>query len=493
MFCTTVRRFAAAIVAGTLALPVGCAGGGTVTLRDGTVGAKGRTVAVALSPAFDIADAPLVFAGDLDSSGVREGQYRHGLVVGDLFFMYHVGVKTGAFGIEGPDGSRVVAYTDMGFTPDDGPYRMVVTLTDAGEGNYKAAVRVTGLGKSNAGHVFAHSVSIAASRFAARRNDVNFVEVSPYYPPEAGDAAKRGDAAVGRFGPRGLIGSFGVRCVGGGLSTAFANVSASRAAGQVRRKPATRPVGAADGPRRPVRIRVLTYNIHHGAGEDGKIDLPRLARVILAARPDIVALQEVDRKTRRVGGVNQARQLGRLTKMHAVFGNAMAFSGGHYGQAILSRWEVLDATAYRLVHDKGAEPRAAVAVRVRAGAGGPLLQFAGTHLDHQRHSLRLRQARQLNALFVKAAAGATILAGDLNATPDSKAIAALRRHWMPVAGPNAAPTWPSRKPRQKIDYILFRPAAGWRIVEARVLDEKLASDHRPLLAVLEWRPGPQVK
>jgi len=488
MLYTTVRRFAAAVAVLALALPVGCAGGVTVTVRDGMVGAKGRTVTVALSPAFDIADAPLVFAGNLDSSGVGKGQYRHGLVVGDLFFMYHVGVKTGAFGIEGPDGSRVVANTDMGFTPDDGPYRMVVTLTDAGEGKYKAAVRVTGLGKSNAGHVFAHSVNIAASRFAARRNDVNFVEVSPYTPPGAGGAAKRGDASVvGRFGPRGLIGSFGVRCVGGGLSTAFANVSASRAAGPARDKPATRPAGAVDGPKRPVRIRVLSYNIHHGAGEDGKIDLPRLARVILAAKPDIVALQEVDRKTRRVGGVNQARELGRLTKMHAMFGNAMEYSGGHYGGAILSRWEILDAKAYRLGHDKGSEPRAAVAVVVRAGKTGPMLQFVGTHLDHQRDSLRLRQARQLNALFAKAAARAVILAGDLNATPASKPIAALREHWTPAAGPGAAPTWPSARPRRKIDYVLFRPAAGWRIIEARVLDEKLASDHRPLLAVLEWR------
>ncbi len=28
------------------------------------------------------------------------------------------------------------------------------------------------------------------------------------------------------------------------------------------------------------QLRVLTYNIHHGEGTDGKFDLPRLARII---------------------------------------------------------------------------------------------------------------------------------------------------------------------------------------------------------------------
>ena len=49
----------------------------------------------------------------------------------------------------------------------------------------------------------------------------------------------------------------------------------------------------------PLQIRVLSYNIHHGAGVDGKLDLPRIAGVITAVKPDLVALQEVDRNTER--------------------------------------------------------------------------------------------------------------------------------------------------------------------------------------------------
>ena len=64
-------------------------------------------------------------------------------------------------------------------------------------------------------------------------------------------------------------------------------------------------------------MRILTYNIHHGEGLDGRIDLPRIAAVIAAQRPDLVALQEVDRNARRSGGVDQAAELGRLTGLQA--------------------------------------------------------------------------------------------------------------------------------------------------------------------------------
>ena len=42
----------------------------------------------------------------------------------------------------------------------------------------------------------------------------------------------------------------------------------------------------------PSRLRVLTYNIHHGEGTDGQFDLGRIAEVMLSAQPDLVALQE---------------------------------------------------------------------------------------------------------------------------------------------------------------------------------------------------------
>ena len=68
-------------------------------------------------------------------------------------------------------------------------------------------------------------------------------------------------------------------------------------------------LASCQGPERPERLelRVLTYNIHHGRGTDGQIDLERIAEVILSTRPDLVALQEVDRRTGRSNNADQAR------------------------------------------------------------------------------------------------------------------------------------------------------------------------------------------
>ena len=76
------------------------------------------------------------------------------------------------------------------------------------------------------------------------------------------------------------------------------------------------------------QLRVLTYNIHHGQGTDGKFDYPRLADIIKRVNPDVVALQEVDRHTNRASGIDQASLLGRLTNMKSAYGKAMHFSGG---------------------------------------------------------------------------------------------------------------------------------------------------------------------
>ncbi len=130
----------------------------------------------------------------------------------------------------------------------------------------------------------------------------------------------------------------------------------------------------------PVQLRVLTYNILHGAGLDGKLDLARTAEVIKRVNPDLVALQEVDKGTQRSGRVDEAAELGRLTGMHAVFGKAMDFNGGQYGEAILSRYPFESTNLHALPQIKGREPRGALDVQIKVE--GQPLRFISTHWDH---------------------------------------------------------------------------------------------------------------
>lgn len=235
------------------------------------------------------------------------------------------------------------------------------------------------------------------------------------------------------------------------------------------------------------QLRILTYNIHHGEGEDGNFDLPRIAGVILAARPDLVALQEVDDQTTRSSGIDQAAELGRLTGMHVVFGKAMDYAGGGYGEAILSRYPIEKSRNHILPAGEGHEPRAAIEVVVGAGPGGSRVRFIGTHLDHTRDETdRINQAREILHIF-KDDGIPMILAGDLNAESDSETMRILYSEWSDTFTDDPQPTFPVENPQRRIDYVLYQPAAAWRVVGKEVIDERIASDHRPVLVVFTYK------
>lgn len=232
-------------------------------------------------------------------------------------------------------------------------------------------------------------------------------------------------------------------------------------------------------------VRVLSFNIYHGetVAAEKKFDLDLLAKVISDARPDLVALQEVDDKTNRARNYDLVTELGLRTKMSPLFGKAMNYDGGGYGEGILSNYSFLATQNHALPAREGKEPRAATEVQVVLKSGDTI-RFIGTHLDHTKDNTdRMNQVKELNRLFVNSQMP-TILAGDLNAEPDSEAMQLLFEHWSPSIK-NTEFTYPADVPAVKIDYILFRPAHKWRIIESKVIDEKIASDHRPILTILE--------
>lgn len=84
-------------------------------------------------------------------------------------------------------------------------------------------------------------------------------------------------------------------------------------------------------------LRLMSYNIRHGAGLDGRLDFERIAEVIKREHPDVVALQEVDSVTRRTGGRDLLGELGASTGMQHLYAPAIAFEGGKYGIGLLCR------------------------------------------------------------------------------------------------------------------------------------------------------------
>ncbi len=239
----------------------------------------------------------------------------------------------------------------------------------------------------------------------------------------------------------------------------------------------------------PIRIRVLSYNIHHGAGADGRIDLDRTARVIGSVTPDVVALQEVDRGVARTERIDEPALLADSTGLRVVFEPNIRYQGGDYGNAVLSRLPIVSQTNRALPSMYDGEQRGVLDLEVRAGGpDGPILRIFATHLDYRSDDAeRLASADMINRLPLEDPDQPAILLGDLNALPDSPTLQQFQTHWKRV---NAEPlsTSPVDRPTRQIDYILVRPADRWRVVEVRVLDEPIASDHRPIFAVLELQP-----
>jgi len=234
-------------------------------------------------------------------------------------------------------------------------------------------------------------------------------------------------------------------------------------------------------------LKVMTYNIHHcnppSAGT--KIDVEAIAAVINKEKPDFVALQEVDVNTERSGkGLNQAQQLAKLTGMNFYFSKAIDHQGGDYGVAVLSRFTIVDSARFILPIDNaiGGEVRTIAAVTAEISKGKKVI-FASTHLDLKAPN-RLTQSE----LIVKHFGNTSypmILGGDFNDKPDGPAIAYLDQHFTRSCKQNCLPTIPVENPNRTIDFIMFKPQSSVTAISTRVIDEKYASDHLPVVVELK--------
>jgi endonuclease/exonuclease/phosphatase family metal-dependent hydrolase len=246
-----------------------------------------------------------------------------------------------------------------------------------------------------------------------------------------------------------------------------------------------------------VALRVMSYNIHAGTGQDNVLDLDRQAAVIEAHRPDVVALQEVDvHWSARSDYADQASWLAARLRMRAFFGPIYTLPPDRpgappreYGLAILSRFPILAAENHKITRlsTQGPDPGPELApgfpeivIRVR----GMPLHVYDTHLDFRADpAMRRVQVADMLAIMNERP-GATILAGDFNAAPDAAELAPLWSELNDVmtrpGGPDL-PTYPADVPLQRIDYVTATPGIGVRGVW---VPETVASDHRPVVADL---------
>ncbi|MBE0582245.1 MAG: endonuclease/exonuclease/phosphatase family protein, partial [Desulfofustis sp.] len=210
----------------------------------------------------------------------------------------------------------------------------------------------------------------------------------------------------------------------------------------------------------PELITVMSYNIHHCRGLDGKLFPDRIARIIDRQKPDIVALQEVDRNRGRTEYLDQAAELGRLLGMDYRFLPLLDDQAGEYGLAVLSRYP-LTATHYthlpQIPGKRRTERRGILRVTI-ATRHGPV-HLCNTHLSLIRKE-RLAQMCYLVDDFLTGEipeAEPVIVCGDLNASLLSPAYRLLSTrlsdaHRMSTTD-SPEPTFLSSYPLVRLDHI----------------------------------------
>lgn len=220
-------------------------------------------------------------------------------------------------------------------------------------------------------------------------------------------------------------------------------------------------------------MRIVTFNTRHGRTPAGRVDTAALARYCAGLEADVLALQEVDVRARRSGGVDQVAAVAAATGLTAHFGPARRLGLlGRYGNALLVRGVIEEAYTVALPRSSHLEDRSFILAEVIVG--DVVMAVAATHLSADGEEAAL----QLEALLVAARRlnGPRVVVGDLNLRSEQLAPVLASRAY--AVADSALPTFPASAPRVRIDHVLCE---GLAIGAVDVLGPAPVSDHRALV------------
>jgi len=216
-------------------------------------------------------------------------------------------------------------------------------------------------------------------------------------------------------------------------------------------------------------VRVMTYNIQHGVGNDGILDLDRIISIIENADTHIIGLNEVDYKMLRSGFADQIAIMARELNMSYIFGPTLKTVIGSYGNAILTVLPVLNVKNHPLPVNFGREPRGLLEADLLLPESKPLKVLI-THLSLNDEE-RLQQLDWINN-YLQTLETPFVLMGDFN-----KETACFDN--LPYLL-TSEKTYPSDKPALEIDMFLTNCYVSKRSYTIKTN----GSDHLPLIIEL---------
>lgn len=239
-------------------------------------------------------------------------------------------------------------------------------------------------------------------------------------------------------------------------------------------------------------FRVMSYNIEYG--HEG---LDSVAAVIRDQHADIVGLQEVDvHWSARSNFVDQAEMLAKKTGMNYRFARIYAIPNAdpskqirEFGVALLTRYPIISFSNHDITRlstqDSAATPTLMPGLLdARVNVNGRQMRVFNVHLDYRTDpSVRAKQVAEIIS-YIDRDTVATILTGDLNASPNAPELAPLMNRLHETWNNTGLQqfTFASRKLEKRIDYIL--QTGNFCVVKA-FIPAVYASDHLPMVVDLD--------
>jgi len=233
-------------------------------------------------------------------------------------------------------------------------------------------------------------------------------------------------------------------------------------------------------------MRIVTYNIHKGRGIDGRTSIKRIANVLADLEADIIALQEVFSFCEAAEG--QVEALASALGMQAAFGCTRHHRGRPYGNAILTRWPILDSRDVDISW-QDRERRGCIRADLETPRG-TLHVFnihMGTSYFERRYQVKnLLASKQLHEDL----SGPRVLIGDFNEWIKGLTTKMLSEKFESLnleLHIQKRRSYPGFLPLMHLDHVYFeRPLHIEKAELVRTRLSKVASDHLPLVATFAW-------
>lgn len=231
----------------------------------------------------------------------------------------------------------------------------------------------------------------------------------------------------------------------------------------------------------PGVIRIASYNIRKAIGTDRLRRPERVLSVIDEIRPDIIALQEADRRFGNRKSAIPAEMLEEHGDFRFVPVKTNKDGMGWHGNAILVRPHV-KIVDQAVIEIPALEPRGAIVADLRIAGGN--LRVVGMHLDLS-GLWRRKQVRAILEAVAKRPKMPTVLMGDLNEWAHHRGCLVEFLHDYRIAF--TGPSYHSQRPVARLDRIMV--GENLRILGSGTHNSaraKRASDHLPVWAELAF-------